>query len=381
MKEIEKKKVTDAPEIFLEISALMILSITIKRKLFVQWGHKKIFPNLWAILIAKSTLYRKSTVLDLTKSFIDQEDIFPHEYSSELLIKEIAFKRQGIFIMDEIISPLKLWEKEYAVGVKSLLVSLYDCESEYKRKTLQYTYEIKMPFINIFAGSTPAWIQKSIKEEDLTSGFLPRFLLIYVYEKKNISYPYPGEFEENSQKIIRDCISLLKEKYKDKEEQKLGLSTPAKKILADYADLMNKRILEQGNGLSIFYSRLLIYVLKFSILYFISNSRNIGKNTIDKYSVKRAVNLIENIRKRTEKLLESLSFSKYQVIRNKVINILEEQGEIKYSDLLRKIKIKTRELREILETLEDEELIETLKEPDGRKPIIIKLKAEKGGEK
>lgn len=390
---IYQNEITDAPEIFLESVALNILSLHTMRSLYIRWGYKKIYPNLWILLVAKSSLFRKSTCLDLFKKFIPDDLLLPNEYSSELLLKEISIKQKGVLLMDEILSTIKLWERDYAISVKSNLTSLFDCETSLKRKTMSYTVEIFNPFISIMAGSTPTWIKESIKEEDLASGFLPRFLLVYA-TKKEKSIRIPSSGNDSLFLPLRDFLTRMQEFLQKarnssitSNENEIVFSPSAKKELEKYAGLLEDLIIKEGNGLSPFYARLLVYTVKLSILYFLSEDGNWKEFSstseilekglkISKNDIKRAISYSEKIRFSTEKLLSSLAFNKYQVLRNKILETLEIKEQISYSELLRKLKIKTRELREILETLIEEGSIQVEK-PDG-KLLIIK---QKGGEK
>lgn len=390
---IIKGKITDAPDVFLESVAYQILSSYCQRNLYVQWGHKKIYANLWILLIAKSSLYRKSTSIDLVRKFIPEEFILPNEYSSELLLKEISIKQKGIFLIDELLSTMRLWEKDYAISAKSNLVSLFDCETSIRRKTMSYVVEITNPYISIFAGSTPVWIKEAIKEEDLASGFLPRFLLVYYWGHKERNFPLPSEGDKKKLLQIEDFLKRLTEflnKAKASSlltgEKKMEFTTQAKREIQKYFTFIENLIVKEGNGLAPFYTRLLTYVIKLCILNFLSNDKNWNKKetsemlgkplSIHQKEVVRSIKFIEDIRKRTEKLLSSLAFSKYQVLRGKILELLEMRERISYSELLRKLKIKTRELKEILDTLNDEGSIEIMKDEENPRKSIIQLRKE-----
>jgi len=372
---IRRGKITDSPDLFLETTALQILSMTIGRTFYTYFGRKKIYSNMWAILIGKSSMFRKSTCLDLAKSFIDDDLLFPDEYSSERLIETIAYKGKGIMTVDELMSVSKLWNREYASGVKSFLTQLFDSDRSYKRETMEYKVEIKEPYINIFACSTPIWFQSALNEEDIYGGFLPRFLLVYCWKKK-YNYKFPGRGDIETEKVLRHHLDLLKNTTKTPPYE-LKLSEIAIKHFTKYTNLIEKLIHQEGNGLSPFLTRLLTYVIKTSILYHFSDSRNLYDREISAYSMKRAISYIDKIRITTEKILSRLSFSSFQVLRNKILELLENKGEIKYSELLRKLRIPTKQLNDILRTLQDEEIIERKIVSTDTKPCeIIKINQE-----
>lgn len=371
---IRKGKITDAPDFFLEMTAYQILSMTVRRNLYVYYGRKKVYPNLWCILIGKSSMFRKSTCLDLAKSFIKPELILPDEYSSERLIEIVSYKKEGILTADEIMTVSKLWDKEYAKGVKSFLTQIYDSESGYKRETRDYTIEIKDPYINFFACSTPVWFQEALNEEDVYGGFLPRFLLIYCWNKK-YNYSFPGRGDEALEKTLRKHLDMVYLHAKTTENKELVFSPQARKRIVQYSLFIEKLIQQEGNGLSPFLTRLLLYLIKLSILEHYAIPENLNSKEISLKEVKNAIIFTEKVRLSTEKILGRLCFSSYQVLRNKILEYLESKEEMKYSELLRKLKIQTRYLDEIVKTLEDEELVERRHISTGKKPcILLRLK-------
>ena len=152
---IKDGEITDAPDIYIETSALMILSTTIRRNIHFYFGSRKLFTNLWVVLIGKSSLLRKSTCMNIAMDFIDNDLILPQDVTPQKLIEILSFKPQGVFFWDEIMSILKSFNRDYMAGAKSMLTELFDRTRDYKKETLEYTRIVKEPFINIMAGTTP----------------------------------------------------------------------------------------------------------------------------------------------------------------------------------------------------------------------------------
>ena len=141
--------------------------------------------------------------------------------------------------------------------------------------------------------------------------------------------------------------------------QKARLSGDAEKRLREYSVLIEKVITQEGNGLSPFLSRLFVYTIKFAILYHLSGDRR-DEITLDLPEIERSIKLAEVIRNSTEKIMSNIAFNEFQLNRQKVIEILEnkEGNKIAYSDLLRKMRVPTRVLQIVLNTLKLEETID-----------------------
>ena len=84
---------TDAPRIYKEESAIDILSSVIGRRIYLQWGEDKIYPNIYKIYIGKSTSYRKSTMQKIQKRFVENvigfNSLLANRFSYEGLISFI----------------------------------------------------------------------------------------------------------------------------------------------------------------------------------------------------------------------------------------------------------------------------------------------------
>ena len=56
---------TDAPKMFHRFMSYFLISTAVRRKAYVVQGHKRIYPNLWMVLLAPSSLFHKSYALSV----------------------------------------------------------------------------------------------------------------------------------------------------------------------------------------------------------------------------------------------------------------------------------------------------------------------------
>ncbi|MBM2811018.1 MAG: primase, phage related [Chloroflexi bacterium] len=62
---------TDAPACFHEAMGLVALSVLVGRRAVLRLASGEVYPSLWVLILADSTLYRKSTAMDLARELVE----------------------------------------------------------------------------------------------------------------------------------------------------------------------------------------------------------------------------------------------------------------------------------------------------------------------
>ncbi len=368
-------QITDAPDIYLEASALAILSTIVNRGVFVRFGHRRLYPQMYLILVGKSSLFRKSTCLDLASKFVTAvkpEMILEQAFSSEYFIQSVAEKKRGVIFVDEFITLLDVLKREYSSEVKRLIVELFDREMPWSRGTLGGGQTIiSDPFLNIISATTPSWLQEAISEGDIKGGMIPRFVMVLATHKDRI-IKFPGQGRSDIEK------QLVEELYEiSLQNRELYLSDTAKELFTAHVDFLEHETTIKGDIFGAFYARLVSYLLKFATLYHMSNTDNKGCE-ISGESMTKAIAFAKRVAESQEKTVMNLAWSSYQIKRQQVMEILESAGMrgIMYSNLLRKVTLPTQELMRVLESLSAEEtVIMSTRESAGSKPgtwVVLK---------
>lgn len=193
---------TDCPDVFLLWGALLAISSSLSRSVYVEAGSWNIAPHIWPVLIGKSSSH-KSTALSITEDLIESGDVdrmAPHEFTQEAIIDSLSKKPQRMFIFDEAKSFFDSMSKDYNGGLKSLFTVLYR-KPNYVRTSIKHgTQMIQNAYITMGLATTPEWFRQSIQdaEKDALSGFLARFLMIpYIGEgNKPMALPPPHNSEK-----------------------------------------------------------------------------------------------------------------------------------------------------------------------------------------
>jgi hypothetical protein len=203
---------TEAPEVFHVFVGLIIMSIVVNRQIYIQFGDRMILPNLWVVLIAPTSLYRKSTAIamgtDLLRVY-KPELMMPNEFTPEALVESLKDSPIGLLVHYEFKSLLEMVNRPYMMGAKPLLAELYDCPSVFTRKLKNKpTIVLKNPFLSLIAATTLVWLNKNIGEDDLESGFLARCMYVPVSTKeKDLIIPPPAD-KALKQKLIDQLKKL-----------------------------------------------------------------------------------------------------------------------------------------------------------------------------
>jgi hypothetical protein len=194
------------PTPFHESLALVLAAIMIARRVQVQMPHGVVYPNLYVIWIADTTLWRKSTALGYGRDLA--ADVAPHllaaqDTTPEALIADLAGKQprnyesmtpgeqeawqarqnfagQRGLLVDEISGLFAGWGRDYNAGQLEMLLRLYDNEEHYTRSTRADGWiSIHNSSLSLLGATTPSASRPYLKNSHFwDSGFLPRCALI-----------------------------------------------------------------------------------------------------------------------------------------------------------------------------------------------------------
>jgi hypothetical protein len=187
---------TDAPACFHRSTAFAVLSTIVGRRAVLHLSVGDVYPALWLLILAESTIYRKSTVFDLARELIRAVDpayLAPNDITPQRFIAMLAEYdgRPLLFMRDEVSGFFDAMNRyDFMAGFKELLCHVYDSRpfrrERMKPKTAKgqeaedadWRYDVKEPFLNFAGATTPERFYEVARVEDLHSGYLPRHLLV-----------------------------------------------------------------------------------------------------------------------------------------------------------------------------------------------------------
>lgn len=337
------RQATDCPDTFHWFVSYCVASAVIGRNIHFPFGDNNIYPNLWLILLAPSSEYRKSTALGIGLGILRKVNptlVLPSRFSEEKFLEDLAQNPCGLICFFEFKSLLDLIKKDYNAGLKSLLTELYDCPDIMSRKTKGGEFTIERPCLNIMAATTLEWFLNSCREDDFSGGFLARYLFVPVVQKgKDMPIPPPAD-QQQKQAIVIELLEI------QKVRGIMSLSPSARKLHDEWYMKAKARCkIPQFRGI---YSRLQIYLLKLAMIH----SVVVNKSTVIKdASIKEASHLVDWLTKQFEELAtDQFAFSKFEKQRNKVLHLIRS-GKTSRRNLLQFSNLKAREFDDVIKTI------------------------------
>lgn len=223
------------PRAFHESAALWLVSSAVARRVVLNMSFDKIYPNLWIAWVAPSTLFGKSTSMNIAQRMAQQvygHLLTPEDMTPEGLLLDMAgiepqnlvqlrledqqswqerrnFSAQRAWTMDEFSGLLASSGRDYNAGLIETLMRFYDCTEEYKRLTAGRGMQvIKHSYLTLLAASTPTALASHLTDERLWGmGWWPRFCVLTPESAR------PAWAEPREQDPPTEIVSRLQQIY------------------------------------------------------------------------------------------------------------------------------------------------------------------------
>lgn len=372
------KTVGDAAHAYHQAGGLVCLSGLLAGAVQLPTSFGILVPNLWFLLLADTTLTRKSTALDLaTDLLIDVDDnvIMATDGSIEGLFSTLALRPSmpSLFLRDEFSGLLEaMTKKDYYAGMAETLTKMYDGKFQ-KRVLRREVIEVRNPVLIIFAGGIKTKILELVRAEHISSGFLPRFILIAaqsdVSRLKPLGPPSQTTLAGRGELIHR--LSELHSFYQGTVEVKAGTKVIETKKSWEaeltpsawsYYNEMEMRLLETGlRGLSAdlltpTMDRLAKSGLKTAVL--IAASRMAGPRVVVREEdIMKAFSYVVEWRDHALETIAGIGLTQMERGINTVYEAIKRNPGVLRSTLMRNYHLTKRDADNVFTTLEERGLI------------------------
>jgi len=210
----------DAAVAYHQAGALMILSSLLAGTIRLPTSFGTIMPNLWFMLLADTTLTRKSTAMDIAMDMLDEVDdnvLLATDGSLEGLMQSLEIRpgKPSMFLRDEFSGLIEaMARKDYMAGMAEALTKLYDGKTM-KRVLKRETVTVREPCLLIFAGGIKTRIQSLLTLDHVSSGFVPRFLFLTAESDVSTLQPLGPPTEQNlaGRQVLLDELEELRDHY------------------------------------------------------------------------------------------------------------------------------------------------------------------------
>lgn len=234
---------SEAPAIFHRWTCLSMLGALLGRNVYLPFGHSKIFPNQYVMLMG-SPGARKGTAMNIGKTLAKEAgftrfakdktskerflmDMQQTEIDSAMSIEEL----ESINLDD----PAETWilsgEFTDFIGQNNMefitmLTNLWDNLPEYENPKIHgKSVKVHKPTVNLLGGNTPQGFALAFPPEALGNGFLSRVIFVHGESTgKKIAWPEPAD-----DLIMTGLATQLKE-MRQKMIGEMSISPDAKKL-------------------------------------------------------------------------------------------------------------------------------------------------------
>lgn len=174
-------RLTGAPFEFNRLAGLVTVAAAIQRRAWLPMAFGDIYPNIYAAIIARSSVYHKSSALSkpralLKRAMLDRL-LLSELATSEGLLKQLAGQSSGVIFRDEIGTLFASHSQKHLVMLKPDLTALYDC-GPYSRRLSNDSVKVDAPYLNILGATTPTRFYEGVSLTDWQDGFLARWLFV-----------------------------------------------------------------------------------------------------------------------------------------------------------------------------------------------------------
>ena len=354
------RRLTDAPLAFHIGGGLVALAGAVGANLY--WyggGAREQWPNLYVLLIGPSGT-RKSTSVDIPTSVLDAAisgRLLDREFSPEKFIRNLADQPTSILKESEFSSLLERMKSGYMGGMKQRFTDLYDCHASYDRVIQGVSGQgerisINRPALSIVAASTLDWLVDSLTENDMRSGFMPRFLIFSATQKE--SEPPGGYFAERAEDVSKRLTDILRN-ISQMPRVKLNFREVRSRLVSWTTERTELYVQNNGSDeMGGLYNRLGHHVAKICALLTAAERpiRNERDAFVTAECAERAIALLDWILSGTDRLFEErVTFSKFELQAQKALRFIG--NEIDMPRLLSRMRCPSSEFDSIIRTLTD----------------------------
>ena len=355
---------TDCPDPFLLWGALLSISASLSRSVYVEAGSWNISPHIWVVLIGKSSSH-KSTAITIVEDLIevmDSERSAPHEFTAEAIIQSLSKSSNRLFIFDEAKSFFDMLGKKYNESLKSLFTILYRKPS-YTRTTLKHgTMSIQNAYLPMGLATTPDWLRQSLQdaEQSAMSGFLARFLMVPYTGNGNAPMALPPPHNPEKFRALSEMLWEFK-----KIQQTFHYQPDALKSLAKWYSDTTERENESLPLLGPFFEHFKNEAIhKLSILFAVDRS----EQEITKEAFKEAALCLRYVEDCLPGLVEDMTGSKWDRDHKRVSEVIRKAGVIGRNELARLTHLTGQHLTAHITGLFQDQMISTKTENTNGRP-------------
>lgn len=379
---------SEPPALFHRWTAVSIVAALLGRNSYLPFGHSKVFPNQYIMLMG-SPGTRKSSALNVGVNLL--RDTGYNRFSSDSTSKQrmlMDMKQTDALLIEQGVEALTLDEPSeifVAIGeftdfigmnnmdFVTMLTNLYDCPNSYSNPKITSTsVEVHKPVVNILGGNTAQGFALAFPPEALGNGFLSRLILVHGETSgRKVTFPPAPDLL-----LKANLINHLKE-VKISIQGEFSITKEAQEV----CDVIYNSDIEIDDARFRHYQqRRFAHLLKISLAISASDLRM----TVGTSDILKANTLLYNTERKMPKALGEFGKSKNSDVNNAIMEILNIATKpLTVQDLFKKVSqdiSKQTDLIEVMKNLTNADKIEIVSKA-GRTGYVTKQKEVKQWDK
>ena len=221
---MEFTRETESPDQYHFWVACSLISAATRRQIKLNMNQFEVYPNLYVILVGPSGA-RKSNATAIGMKIASKVGIrkFADKITGAALLKDLSEATIKFVSPTEVTlcSPILIYSSElgvflgtdaYHTGVIADLTDLYDCPSQWEKKTIIRESEIIVaPYVSVLAASTPQTLKDVLPIEAVGQGFTSRIIFVWGKgRRKKVPIPTWGpEYEMLQNNLVADLKTIM----------------------------------------------------------------------------------------------------------------------------------------------------------------------------
>lgn len=369
---------TDAAPQYHQAGGFSALSAVISSnaRLFTSFGTVR--PNLWFMILADTTLTRKTTAMRIATSLLmelDDDSILATDGSAEGILSALSERdgKASLFYRDEVTGLMQsIMAKDYMSDMPEHFTKLYDNDLV-RRLLRKESIVVRDPVFLMLCGGIKSKIQMMLTEEHIASGFVPRF--VFITAEADVTRLRPVgpavNTHDETRSMILNELADIRNHYNSTITMHYGNSaigaTPnfpvelTNEAWVRYNELENvmvKSALDSGlSFLTPVYDRLAKSILKAAIL--IAASRQRGSVIhVDKNDILHAIYYGRHWKTYGSEIVNGVGKSKEERLIDSIVTRLKTvPGGIARAELMRDYQLSNKHAAELFATMLQRNLI------------------------
>lgn len=358
---------TEPPQSYHIWTCLSVIGAALQRKVYLRWGFKTLYPNIYVVLIGPSGC-RKGTAMNIGKNLLQEINgilMASESTTREALIRDM---KDGITTFtdptDQMLkfhSSVTVFSEELSVFLGQQNIKFLADLTDWFDASDQWTYRTKGSgtdklvgvCVNILGATAPDWLRSILPQEAFGGGFTSRVIFVVEDGKKQIVADprIPIEVQQMRPALVHDLEMI------NSMAGEMAFSEEAMAIYAPWYEQQSKSPAIKDPHFAGYCERRAIHALKLSMI--VSASRS-SERLITGQDFQRALALLEAVEPKMPRAFLGLGRAKYSEMTAQIFEFMKRSKRATQADVLNKFDLDLDEytLQLIMKTLSARKVIE-----------------------